>query len=250
VVDHPSLPGSKKELLDAFAARITPRTRVVSVSHCSNVAGLIMPARELADMAHAVGAWFHLDAAQTYGWMQLDVAALDCDSLAGASQKWLMGPLGAGMLYVKPERIAELDPPVISHGYWNSGPRDAVTGQAFEQLGQSDDAKLVGYLAALDARAQIGEAQIERMVIERCQGLRKRLSAKGIEVGGSDDPTLWGPVLAVVAPGDVAKRRDTLWKQHKLACSPTAAGTVRALRISPHIYTSAADLDRVATLLS
>lgn len=250
VADYPALPASPQEVIDAFAAQVGPRTRVIAVSHVSNVAGLIMPAAELASMARAHGAWFHLDGAQSYGWMQIDVAALGCDSYAGATQKWLMGPIGGGMLYVKPERIAELDPPVLSHGYWNSGPPGAVTGQAFEQLGQSDDAKLVNYAATLDARALIGEAPIETMTRERAASLRRRLDAKGVKVGGSGDPALWGPVLAVEISGDVAARRAALWKEHRVAASGARSGAKAAVRISPHIYNSDADLDRLATLLA
>lgn len=250
VAQHSSLPVSPSEVVQAFAAAITSRTRVVSISHVSNVAGLIMPVAEIAKLTHDVGAWLHLDCAQSYGWIQLDVAALGCDSLAASSQKWLMGPIGGGLLYVRPARIGEIDPPIISSSYWESGPSEAMNGQIFERFGQSDDAKLLNYAATLDEREQIGEATIERMVVDRAQGLRRRLAAKGVQVAGSGDPSLWGPILAAVISGDVSARRKALWKDHRLSCGPASAGGVPALRLSPHIYTSDADLDRVATLLA
>src|SRR6201999_4015263 len=101
------------------------------------------------------------------------------------------------ILYVRPERIPELDPLMLSVDYYHTGPNDAVNGQAFEYLGQRPDAMLPGLLAALDERDALGgEDGIEKIATANAALMRKKLSSKGIKVIGSGEPSLWGTVLA------------------------------------------------------
>ena len=73
-------PKNAQEALDAYLSLATPRTKVIALSHMTNLAGLIAPVAEIGRFARAKNIWFHLDCAQTFGWMKLDVAALGCDS--------------------------------------------------------------------------------------------------------------------------------------------------------------------------
>jgi selenocysteine lyase/cysteine desulfurase len=181
--------------------------------------------------------------------MKLDVDAMGCDSLAASTHKWLMGPIGGGVLYVRKERIAELDPLLLSVDYYHSGPRDAMDGQTFEYLGQRPDAMLPGLVSALDERDALGgEAGIERIARANVATLRQKLSAKGLKIIGSGDPALWGTVLAVEVRG-LPQRLDELYGR-KLAGAVTRIGGKPLLRISPHIYNSADEMDRLVALLA
>ena len=88
---------------DKVANAIQPDTRLVVVTHASNVTGAIQPIADIAETAHKSGALMLVDAAQTAGHIPIDVAAMQIDMLACAGHKWLLGPLGTGLLYIRPD---------------------------------------------------------------------------------------------------------------------------------------------------
>lgn len=243
-------PKTAQEVMDSYISLAGPRTKVLALSHQTNLGGIIAPVNEIGRFCKSKNIWFHVDAAQTLGWMKLDVAAMGCDSLAGSTHKWMMCPIGGGVLYVKPERIAELDPLMLSVDYYHSGPADAVNGQAFEYLGQRPDAMLPGLLAALDERDALGgDAGIEKIARANAALMRQKLSAKGLKVIGSGDPALWGTVLAVDVPGLPDRAKD-LYTNKKIAGSITRIGGKPLMRISPHVYNTPEELDQVANLVT
>ncbi len=95
--------------LDHLSLLIGERTRIVSLVHVSNVLGTVNPARQLAKMAHEVGALFLLDGAQSVPHMPVNVKELDCDFLAFSGHK-MLGPTGIGVLYGKKEVLEEMEP--------------------------------------------------------------------------------------------------------------------------------------------
>jgi cysteine desulfurase/selenocysteine lyase len=95
--------------LEAFQRLLGPRTRVVAVSHMSNVLGTINPITEIAAMAHAAGALVLVDGCQGIVHKPVDVKGIDCDFYAFSGHK-LYGPTGIGVLYGKAERLAALPP--------------------------------------------------------------------------------------------------------------------------------------------
>jgi selenocysteine lyase/cysteine desulfurase len=243
-------PKTTQEVLDSYISLAGPRTKVLALSHQTNLGGIIAPVNEIGRFCNAKNIWFHVDAAQSLGWMKIDVAAMGCDSLAASTHKWMMCPIGGGVLYVKPARIAELDPLMLSVDYYHTGAADAVNGQAFEYLGQRPDAMLPGLLAALDERDALGgDAGIEKIARANAALMRQKLSAKGIKVIGSGDPALWGTVLAVDIPGLPDRAKD-LYANKKIAGSITRIGGKTLMRISPHVYNTADELDQVANLVT
>ncbi|HXR94879.1 MAG TPA: aminotransferase class V-fold PLP-dependent enzyme [Rhizomicrobium sp.] len=242
-------PKNGQDVLDAYLSLATPKTKVIALSHMTNIAGLIAPASEIGRFARSKNIWFHLDCAQTFGWMKLDVAALGCDSFSGSTHKWMMGPLGGGVLYVRPERQGELDPLIMSVNYYRSAKPNEVNGQNFEFIGQRTDPMLPGLMVALDERDAIGADNIERIARANAAAMRQKLQAKGIKVWGSGDSALWGPCLAVVV-NDVPGKHKELYQTHKVACAATRVNGQPALRISPHAYNTPEELDRLATLVA
>ncbi len=100
--------------LAALEAMLTPRTRLVSLAHVSNVLGSVLDARAAADLAHSVGAKILLDGCQAAPRMTLDMAALDCDFYAFSGHK-LYGPTGIGVLWAR-EDILDAMPPYQGGG--------------------------------------------------------------------------------------------------------------------------------------
>lgn len=95
--------------LEQFQALLSPRTKIVSMTHVSNVLGIVNPVEKIIAAAHAIGALVVLDAAQSAVHLPIDVQALQCDFLVFSSHK-LYGPTGVGVLYGKQEQLQKLPP--------------------------------------------------------------------------------------------------------------------------------------------
>ncbi|HJV32923.1 MAG TPA: cysteine desulfurase [Patescibacteria group bacterium] len=144
--------------MDAARAIVTPKTKAVSVVHASNVLGTVNPAKEIAALAHAVGAVVILDAAQSVAHMKIDVRDLDCDFFAFSAHK-TYGPTGVGVLYGKKKLLENLEPAryggdmirevKLESSTWNESP------WKFE-AGTPNVAGVIGLGAALRYLADIG----------------------------------------------------------------------------------------------
>lgn len=144
--------------LEAYAALLNERTRLVCCCHVSNVLGTVNPVREMARMAHDAGAYFLVDGAQSVPHFPVDVQELDCDFLAFSAHK-LYGPTGAGVLYGK-EELLERMPPYQGGGEMIA--RVTFEKTTFERLpfkfeaGTPDYVGTHGLAAAIDYVAGIG----------------------------------------------------------------------------------------------
>ena len=95
--------------MDAYAAMLSPRTRIVAMAHVSNALGTINPVRQIVEQAHANGAVVLIDGAQAAPHLVIDVQALDCDFYAFSSHK-MFGPTGVGVLYGRPSLLESMPP--------------------------------------------------------------------------------------------------------------------------------------------
>jgi len=234
---------SKDQLIDLFRRAITPKTRVISVSHVTNTAGLQFPARDLADLAHRTGAWFHLDGAQTFGAFDLDLKAIGCDSYTSSTHKWMMGPLEAGILYVREDRQAKVWPSIVSVGWSDSN----KGGARLEALGQRDDPRLVALESAVDFLNLIGMAQIEARLRHLSRTFNEKFRAiPGVTVKTNLEPDLCGGVVKVLAGSGSPRAIDQiLYTEHRIAIAATESGDAAGLRFSPHAYNTMDEIDEV-----
>ncbi len=109
-LDIPLHPSSDEEIVDLYRKAITPRTKMILVSHMINITGHILPIRKICDMAHEHGVKVLVDGAHAIAHFVFKISDLNCDYYGASLHKWLSVPLGAGILYVKKENISEIWP--------------------------------------------------------------------------------------------------------------------------------------------
>ena len=101
--------GDPAEIVRAFEEKVTPRTRMIVISHVSYTTGATLPVQAIAEMARSHDVLMAVDAAQSFGAFELDTHALGVDFYACPGQKWMCGPDGSGSLYVRPESLGEIE---------------------------------------------------------------------------------------------------------------------------------------------
>lgn len=241
--------------LSAIDSVITDDTRVVAITHQSNVLGTINPLEAIVARAHAVGAVVVLDACQSVPHMRVDVKSLHVDFLAFSGHKSL-GPTGIGVLWGKAELLEELPPFLFGGSMISSASMTDATWapvpRKFE-AGVPNMAQAVGLGAALEYLDQIGLNNIhehELVLTDRLiQGLQ---NIEGVKIFGPTDTVLRGGVVAFtvqgVHPHDVGQYLDSLgiavrtghhcaWPLNK------KFGINATVRASIYLYNDEADID-------
>ena len=244
--------------LDAYAALLDERVRLVSLVQVPTNSGQVLPVRELTVLAHQVGARVVLDACQSVGQLVLDVDDLGVDALTASGRKWLRAPRGTGFLYLRSGVLDDLEPLAadLRGGEWisPSGYQLRTDAARFE-LWEHDVAGRLGLGVAVDHLIDLGPAAVERTVRAGAAELRTRLAEiEGVTVRdrGSD---LSGIVSFTLAGHDAASVQEQL-SAAGVTAAVSRAGSTRldmgtrgldaVVRLSPHYFNSPEDLMRAA----
>ncbi len=232
--------------VEAFAKAITPRTRVMSVTHLSSTVGDLMPAKELAALARSRGVLFLLDGAQSFGLLDVDLADIQPDFYSGSAHKWPCGARECGVLYVNQAAQAKLWPSVYS-----AYPGAVGFSKTFESFGQRDEATMLALHEALKFQTAIGRPAIadrsRALTTQFMDGLKK---LPGIVNWTSPVPERRVAVVSFV-PGtlDANKLAAALYTNDKIGITTRGGQDRPGLRVSPHFYNSPAEVDRLLAAL-
>ena len=258
--------------LEAFAAMLNERTRLVSVAHVSNVSGTIQPVEEIIRLAHEKGVPVCVDGAQSVPHMRTDVQALDCDFLAFSGHK-MYGPTGTGVLYGKREWLEKLPPhegggEMIEHVRWS--------GTTYNDLPYKFEAGTPNFVgsralkAAVDYIQSIGwdaieahERELTEYCEERLNGLAgERISglAEGVRVYAAGQPKIGVISFNVYKGGELIHPFDVgaLLDQQGVAvrtghhCAEPLIdelGVPGTVRVSFGLYNDKEDVDRFIAAL-
>jgi isopenicillin-N epimerase len=243
-VPMPLFPKTVPEIVDAFAKAVTPRTRIISISHTVYITGLIMPLKELSQLAHDKGLLLLADSAHGIGMMNLDMKELGIDFFMSSPYKWLGAPTGVGLLYVKKDVLDKVWPTIVS-----SGLDTTSTAAKLDPQGQRSDAILFALDEAMNFQNKIGRTRIERRIKVLAGHLKQELAKiPGVELQTPTDPYLSAGLTKFSMKGaDAAKLVEYLREKYNLvvrtAGSP-AAGTY-GVRVSTPIYVSTKEVDMV-----
>jgi isopenicillin-N epimerase len=239
-VTVPAAPKSIDELVAPFAKAITSKTRLLSFSHISNVSGIALPAKELCQLAKSKNVLSLVDGAQSLGVVDLNLKNLGCDFYTGSTHKWLMGPFENGILYVNRERLSQIWPNVISAG-WKDG--TVTVDEKLCVLGQRNETTPFALPEIVEFHNSVGRKNIEDRVRQLSSYVKSQVQSKipQAEFISPIAPELSAGIVVINIPGkqpqDIYQK---LYANHGIACAATVG-----VRLSPHIYNSMEDMDRV-----
>ncbi len=235
---------STERLLRGIERAISPKTRVIAITHLTNTNGLRYPAKEIASLAKSKGIWMHLDGAQSFGMLNFRISDIGCDSYASSMHKWPMGPLETGILFVKDGRQDELWPAIVTAGY-----SEMLEGVArFGVLGQRDDPRLVAAGEAAAFLGRIHMQNIESRSLHLAAELKKQLAEiPRVKIITPTETALSGAVVKFRVEGrNTAQLSQWLWNEHRISGAVTTGGDLEGIRWCPHIYNSIEQVHRAA----
>ena len=239
-VSVPKAPASEEDLAAPFIEAFGANTKVVAITHVSNVSGIRMPSRLIADAAHERGIHVHVDGAQSFGGLSVDVPAIGADTFSSSSHKWFCGPKECGVLAIRAEIIPRLWPSIVAPGWGGDADPDPTGARKFESMGQRDDACLAAMGTTAEFHGEIGPDRVEKRMIDLARRLKEGIRELGIPLVTPMADALSAGVVIIEVPAESrAEVFSRMYDDHGIAGS-TSGG----LRLSPHLYNTAEHVER------
>jgi len=243
---------SAPENLDRIDRLISKRTRVISVPHATTTTGQILPVKEIAALAKAKNLWFFIDGAQAAGMLNFNLHEIGCDAYATSGHKWLLGPKGTGLLYVRKDMLGVIQPMWV--GAYSDTGYNLQTGElTFHPTAQRYEYGTVsaplfaGLGAAIDFLLKIGMENISARDSELSTALFNGLQKiPHVEIlsplNGAERSAM---ITFKMKNIDYLKLQSLLAEKYKLRTRGVGEAGINALRMSWHIYNSFEEVTRV-----
>jgi len=229
---------------------VDDKTVAVVVSHVEYVNGFRNNLDALAEIAHKHGAYLVVDAVQSAGALQIDVKRGDIDFLTASCYKWLLGPAGAGFLYIRRELIERFEPPLVG---WASVKPEVFetidlwdiyslklskTASRFE-VGEPSVLSLIGASAAIKLLLDVGITNVEKRILQLADYLIKSVKERGFKLQTPEGRECRSGIVNFLVdnPREKAKRL----REEGIIVSTRAHG----IRVSPHFYNTEQEIDRL-----
>ena len=237
-------------------AALGPKTRLIAFSQVSCESGIRLPAKEICQLAHEHGAWALVDGAQSLGAIPVDVTDMNCDFFVSNGHKWLCGPKGTGILYVRLDRLDSLAIRAVGAGTFEdfnwSGEdfrlRLKPDARRFE-FGTRNQAALAGLHAAIAWLEELGFSNVFAHIRDLAQQAHRILAeSPGVEVltPRSVDESA-GIVTFLLNGKQPSEVSQALWQQGIITRHTTTPPGVRA---SAAYFNNEQDFERLAAALS
>lgn len=230
-----------EQIVKAYEDAITPKTKLIHVTHMINWVGQIMPVRKIADMAHARGIEVLVDGAHSFGLLDFKIPDLHCDYFGTSLHKFLSAPIGSGMLWIKKEHIEKVLPLLC-----DDNPHGADI-RKFENLGTRSFPIEQGIGEAINFHEGIGSKRKE----ERIRFLKNYWATRvkdipKVKLHTSLKPEYSCAICGVSIDGMTPGELDTeLFSKHKIHAVGIVWENISCVRITPHVYTRLQDLDKL-----
>ena len=245
VVSLPMDPRSDDEIVELYERAITPRTRLLMLCHMVNITGQILPVARIAAMAHRHDVQVMVDGAHAFAQLEFAIPDLSCDYYAASLHKWLGTPLGAGILWVRRDRIA---------GIWPLFADSNVADDDIRKLNHTGTHPVHTDLAindAIDFHERIGirrkEARLRWLQRYWTDQVRGR---PGITLNTPSDPARTGAIANVSVAGiEPAALSRTLLERFRIWTVAINSAGVHGVRVTPHLFTATGELDELVRAL-
>ena len=233
-------------MVKAYEQAITPRTKLVHITHLVNWVGQLMPVQQIADMAHAKGCEVIVDGAHSFGLLDFKIPDLHCDYFGTSLHKFLSAPIGSGMMWVKRDKIEKLWPLTC---YGDPHSKDI---RKFEALGTRSFPIEQGIGEAINFHEAIGsKRKQERVFYLKNYWATRVKDVPGVKLHTSLDPrfscAICGVSIDGVAPRDLM---NTLFDRYKIHTVSIDYEKIHCIRVTPHVYTTIGDLDKFVGAIS
>ena len=227
-------------LLRNIEAAITPRTKVIELTHITNLTGQILPIRDVVRMARPRGIEVFVDGAHAFAHFPFKRDELDCDYYATSLHKWMHAPIGSGFLYVRKERIPKLWPMM------GSDVSRVANVRKYEEIGTHPQANFNAVSVAITFHRGIGaERKIARLRYLRDRWAKAlQADSPRVRVLTELGPDKAGAICMFGVDGlDPVKLGSWMLANHRIVNTPIVHPEFNGIRITPSIYTSIDEID-------
>jgi len=229
-----------KVLLRNIEAAITPRTKVIELTHITNLTGQILPIRDVVRMARPRGIEVFVDGAHAFAHFPFTRDELECDYYATSLHKWMHAPIGAGFLYVRKAKIAKLWP------LMGSDASRVENIRKYEEIGTHPQANFNAVSVAINFHRGIGaERKIARLRYLRDRWAKTLLAeSPRVKVLTELGPDKAGAIAMFDVDGlDPVQLGSWMLSHHRIVNTPIVHQEFKGIRITPSVYTSVDEID-------
>ena len=230
-----------EEIVAGFEKAITPKTKIIHITHIINWIGQILPVKKITDMAKKHGIETIVDGAHSFGLLDYNIPDLGCDYYGTSLHKFLSAPIGSGMLWIKKEKIEKIWPLVC-----NDKP-NGTDIRKFETLGTRSFPIEQGIGEAVNFQNGIGSKRKEERIryLKNYWATRVQNIAKvKIHTSFKDEYAcaICGVSVDGMTPGELDS---TLFSNYKIHTVGIVWENISCVRITPHVYTRIQELDKL-----
>lgn len=241
----PIMPKSVAEIVKVYEDAITPKTKIISMCHVINTNGMILPVKEVSEMAHKKGILVAVDGAQAPGMFNINLKDLGCDFYTASAHKWLFAPKGISIFYAKEESQHHLKPLMVANGHKNK------TIRRLENYNTRNLPELLGLGSAVDFHNNIGKQKISERSFELKRYFRDKVKDNPkfkLKTPELDDLSCGIQTLEVVGQ-NVRNVRVQLRDKYHIDVRPMSTFGLNGLRISLAIFITKKDIDYLVDAL-
>ena len=246
LIKIPIAPKNADDIAAAFERAVTPRTKLILVSHQINLTGQINPVKKVCQMARARGIETIVDGAHSFAQFAFKRDDLDCDYFGTSLHKWLYAPKGTGMLYVKKDKIPKVWALMASED------RNRSDIRKFEEIGTHSAAMRLAIGEAILFHNAIGaKRKEERLRYLSRYWMNNLKDIRKVGFNTSFDPFQSCAIANFKIEGvDPVALGGFLMSKHKIFTTPIVHEEFTGIRITPNVYTTLWELDRFSNVVA
>lgn len=246
MIKVPIAPQHLDDITAEFEKAITPKTKVILISHVINITGQVMPVKSITNLAKSKGIEVIVDGAHAFAHFDFKQPDLGCDYYGTSLHKWLFAPKGTGLLYVKKDRIEKIWPLMAA----DKSQKDDI--RKFEEIGTHPAAPRLAIGEAILYHNGIGGKRKEaRLRYLSRYWMNKLKDLPNVRFHTSWEPNQSCGIANVeLVDVDTGALATYLFDKHKIFTVPIIHDEFRGLRITPSVYTTLKELDRFADVMT